>query len=57
MSARTFKLIGAAGAAALTVGVLAGPAVAADQVVNYTCNPRTPRGSDHLQRRHPARRA
>ena len=39
MSARTLKLLGAAGAAALTVGVLAGPAVAADQVVNYTCNP------------------
>ena len=40
MSARTFKLIGAAGAAALTVGVMAGPAVAAGEEtadVNYTC--------------------
>src|SRR4051794_22860913 len=37
MSARTFKLIGAAGAAALTVGVMAGPATAAPVVVNYSC--------------------
>src|SRR5829696_4651238 len=37
MSARTFKLIGAAGAAALTVGAMAGPAVAAPVVVNFGC--------------------
>ena len=37
MSARTFKLIGAAGAAALTVGVLAAPATAAPITVNYSC--------------------
>jgi len=41
MSVRShYKLLGAAGAAALTVGVLAGPAVAAGEetaTVNYTC--------------------
>ena len=40
MSARTFKLIGAAGAAALALGTTAGPAVAAGEetaTVNYTC--------------------
>jgi hypothetical protein len=37
MSARTFKLVGAAGAAALAVGVMAGPASAAPVVVNYSC--------------------
>jgi hypothetical protein len=31
------KLVGAAGAAALTVGVLAGPAIAAPQDVSYSC--------------------
>ena len=46
MSARTFKLIGAAGAAALAVGVMAGPAVAADQSsCNYTCFNGAPRRS------------
>ncbi len=40
MSARTLKLIGAAGAAALTIGTVAGPAVAAGEEtasVSYTC--------------------
>jgi len=36
MSARTFKLIGAAGAAALTLGVVAGPAVAAGEFTGTT---------------------
>jgi hypothetical protein len=37
MSARTFKLVGAAVAAALAVGVMAGPASEAPVVVNYSC--------------------
>ncbi len=61
MSARTFKLVGAAGAAALTVGALAGPAVAAARTPptsTYSLRTRSDsRPSVTLQRRRCAREA